>query len=81
MKKQGQFALAKYGDLIIKRKGNHFFISPVEDEALSRRLLNLILYKSGISIEELAFMHEVFKQNPTYTEAHFGVNGYFLFAK
>ena len=76
-----------YGELIIKKRGNKWIVDPIDDEPLTRYELNRLLmysHRSGgfqIRIEEVAMMYEEFRRNPNFTEAHFGIDGYFLFAK
>ena len=63
---------------------DNFFIKPYldNDSVMNRRELNVILHKAaGITIEELAMMHEEFRLKPNTREAHFGIEGRFMYVK
>ncbi|MCK5021426.1 MAG: hypothetical protein KAS32_30725 [Candidatus Peribacteraceae bacterium] len=76
----------KFNSALVIRKEKtdkkmEYIIEPVFDELLTRIQLNRVLLKMGLGLEELAFMWESFREHPTHTEAHFGINGYFIMTR
>ncbi len=68
-------------DIIIRRKGRKYYLKGMEDLELSSRELSILLGTLQIGIEEIALMRLDFKENPDNNEAHFGINGLFLFTQ
>lgn len=57
-----------------------YVIVDIEDERMTRRQINILLLKLGVSITDVAMMWEEFREHPKYTHAEFGMNGYFTIA-
>ncbi len=66
-------------NLIVRKIGSRFHLYGVEDETLSRRELSALLVTMQIPVEEIAFMHLAFHEDPQANEAHFGHFGTLLF--
>jgi hypothetical protein len=69
--------------LTIKRIGkNTYIVPPYTKETLTRKQLTRLLIKRiGLAPEELALAYVEFHLDPDKTEAHFGMQGSFLYAK
>ncbi len=59
----------------------------VDDDLLTKKqLLKFLVYPTlrggmQLDLEEVAFMREAFKEDPTAIQAHFGIHGTFMFVK
>lgn len=71
--------------LSVRKIGRLFYVEGVEEskeDGLTKRQLYILLHKLiGTHAEEIAFMLLEFKDNPEFSQAFFGINGFFLYAK
>ncbi len=68
----------------VRKVNGKFFIADCEEPeyALTKRQLFLALKRiCGTEAEEVAFMLLDAKENPSYSEFHFGVNGLYIYGK
>lgn len=73
--------------IVIKKVGksksgrDRYAVAGIEDEPMNRREMVILLTALEIPTHEIAFMDLEFKENPEFTEAHFGVMRNLLFCR
>jgi len=67
--------------VVIRQDSNVWYIQGAGDLSLTKAQLIQFLGKAqNITAEEIAFMFQSFDDDERRREAHFGINGFFLFA-
>lgn len=67
--------------LITRHGSTEFIVDNIDDMPVSAKQLLKLLTRLGYKSREVHLMLEEFKANPRFTEAHFGMNGLFLYCK
>lgn len=68
--------------IVIRQDSNVWAVKGVEDLPMTKYQLVQFLGKlQNIRAEEIAFMFQAFDDDERKREAHFGVNGFFLFSR
>lgn len=68
--------------VVCKTDGGRYCMEGIEDQPLSKRELDALLYRVlRMPAEEVAFMHLEFQEDKSKTKAYFGLNGTLLYTK